>query len=104
MPTYDYRCGECGHEFEEFQSMSAEMLKTCPKCGKDVLKRAMGSGAGMIFKGGGFYQTDYKPSGEGKKADKPKLEKAPDTKTDAPKETKKTETSSDSKQTKNDTK
>jgi len=84
--------------------MSAEMLKTCPKCGKDALKRAMGSGAGMIFKGGGFYQTDYKSGGDGKKAEKPKSEKAPETKTDAPKESKRSETSSDSKPTKSDTK
>jgi putative FmdB family regulatory protein len=60
MPTYDYVCKECGHTFEEFQSMSSEFLIVCPSCGKPTLKRLMASGAGMIFKGSGFYQTDYK--------------------------------------------
>ncbi|MGH2566801.1 MAG: FmdB family zinc ribbon protein, partial [Bacteroidota bacterium] len=104
MPTYDYRCGKCGHEFEEFQSMSAEPLKTCPNCGNDTLKRAMGSGAGMIFKGSGFYQTDYKSSGDGKKADTPKTEKKTETKTETPKETPKSESSSESKETKKEKK
>ena len=96
MPTYDYRCGECGHEFEEFQSMSSESLKKCPKCGKDALKRAMGSGAGMIFKGGGFYQTDYK-KGENKA-------KASEAKKDKVKETKKAEGTTESKPAKSETK
>jgi putative FmdB family regulatory protein len=60
MPTYDYRCKECGYTFEEFQSMSSELLVTCPSCGKPALKRLMAGGAGMIFKGSGFYHTDYK--------------------------------------------
>jgi putative FmdB family regulatory protein len=60
MPTYDYVCKECGHTFEEFQSMSSEFLIVCPSCGKPALKRLMASGAGMIFKGSGFYLTDYK--------------------------------------------
>ena len=60
MPTYDYVCKECGHTFEEFQSMSSEFLTMCPSCGKPTLKRQMASGAGMIFKGSGFYLTDYK--------------------------------------------
>jgi len=60
MPTYDYHCKECGHTFEEFQSMSSDFLTVCPSCGKPALKRLMASGAGMIFKGSGFYQTDYK--------------------------------------------
>lgn len=63
MPTYAYRCVECGHEFEELQSMSAEPLVKCPNCGKNSLKRGLGGGTGMIFKGQGFYQTDYKKSG-----------------------------------------
>ena len=62
MPTYDYRCKECGYTFEEFQSMSSELLVTCPSCGKPALKRLMAGGAGMIFKGSGFYHTDYKTS------------------------------------------
>ncbi len=60
MPTYDYRCTACGHEFEAFQSMSAPVLKKCPKCGKAKLERLIGTGAGIIFKGSGFYETDYR--------------------------------------------
>ena len=59
MPTYDYKCTTCNHTFEVFQPMSAEPLKECPVC-KGKLKRIIGSGAGPIFKGSGFYQTDYK--------------------------------------------
>lgn len=60
MPTYQYECEACGHEFEELQSMTAAKLTKCPKCGKNKLSRLIGSGAGMIFKGSGFYETDYK--------------------------------------------
>jgi putative FmdB family regulatory protein len=60
MPTYDYVCGACGHEFEHFQSMSEKRLTKCPACGKARLVRKVGAGAGVIFKGTGFYQTDYK--------------------------------------------
>lgn len=59
MPTYDYKCLSCGNTFEMFQSMTAEPIKVCPNCGGEV-KRLIGSGAGPIFKGNGFYQTDYK--------------------------------------------
>ena len=60
MPTYDYACSACGHRFEEFQSMSAEPLKKCPACKKPKLERLIGPGAGVIFKGSGFYETDYR--------------------------------------------
>jgi putative FmdB family regulatory protein len=60
MPTYDYVCGGCGAEFEEFQSITAPSLRKCPKCGKLKLKRLIGTGAGIIFKGSGFYETDYR--------------------------------------------
>lgn len=60
MPTYDYVCNACGHRFEEMQAMSAEPLKKCPSCKKAKLERLIGAGAGVIFKGSGFYQTDYK--------------------------------------------
>ena len=60
MPTYDYRCQACGHEFEEFHPISQPALRKCPKCGKPKLERLIGSGAGILFKGGGFYQTDYR--------------------------------------------
>mgnify|MGYP003700960845 CR=1 FL=1 len=60
MPTYDYVCRGCDHAFEEFQSMSARPLKKCPECGERKLERLIGTGAGVIFKGGGFYETDYR--------------------------------------------
>ncbi len=60
MPTYDYICESCGCEFERFQTITAKPLRTCPKCKKRKLKRLIGAGAGVIFKGSGFYQTDYR--------------------------------------------
>jgi putative FmdB family regulatory protein len=60
MPTYEYVCRNCGHKFEELQSMSEDPLVRCPSCGKDTLARIMGTGSGLIFKGSGFYLTDYK--------------------------------------------
>lgn len=60
MPTYDYLCEKCGHRFEEFQSMAAKPLRKCPQCKKSALQRLIGAGAGVIFKGSGFYQTDYR--------------------------------------------
>jgi putative FmdB family regulatory protein len=60
MPTYEYKCQACGHEFEKFQQMSAGHIKKCPACGKLKLKRLIGTGAGLIFKGSGFYITDYR--------------------------------------------
>lgn len=64
MPTYDYKCQNCNYTFEYFQPMSADPLTECPKC-KGRLKRIIGSGAGPIFKGSGFYQTDYKSKSTG---------------------------------------
>ncbi len=60
MPTYDYRCNHCRHTFETFQSITDDCLTKCPKCGKSALQRLIGAGAGIIFKGSGFYITDYK--------------------------------------------
>ncbi|HWB20296.1 MAG TPA: FmdB family zinc ribbon protein [Phycisphaerales bacterium] len=60
MPTYEYVCEKCGHEFELFQQMSDAVKRKCPKCGKSALKRKIGIGAGVIFKGSGFYETDYR--------------------------------------------
>lgn len=62
MPTYAYECASCGHRFEEFQTMTAAVLKKCPACKKPRLQRLIGTGAGVIFKGSGFYETDYKRS------------------------------------------
>lgn len=61
MPTYEYKCMHCGHKFEEFQSITAKHLEKCPECKKKV-KRLIGSGGGLIFKGSGFYATDYRKS------------------------------------------
>ena len=60
MPTYDYKCDACNHLWEEFQSIKAEPTKKCPKCGKSKARRQIGGGAGLIFKGSGFYLTDYR--------------------------------------------
>ncbi len=60
MPTYDYRCAKCEHEWELFQSIKADPVKKCPKCGKMSAKRVIGPGAAIVFKGSGFYQTDYR--------------------------------------------
>jgi len=62
MPTYDYRCDACGHVFDAFQSITEAALKKCPKCKKNKLRRLIGAGSGIIFKGSGFYETDYKRS------------------------------------------
>ena len=66
MPTYEYACRLCEHEFEVFQSMKDDPLSRCPSCGEDGLKRLIGLGAGIIFKGSGFYETDYKRKGSKK--------------------------------------
>lgn len=88
MPTYEYECRKCGHQFEKFQPITAAPVKACPKC-KGRVARLLSGGAGIIFKGSGFYQTDYKKSsnathkpGKGgeQKADAAKTE----TKTDKP--------------------
>jgi len=62
MPTYEYLCEECGYRFEKFQKMSDEPIKECPKCGGKT-ERLIGGGMGIVFKGSGFYSTDYKDSG-----------------------------------------
>ncbi|MBI3722952.1 zinc ribbon domain-containing protein [bacterium] len=60
MPTYDYECDACEHRFEVFQSITSDPIDKCPKCGKKKARRLIGAGAGLIFKGSGFYCTDYK--------------------------------------------
>ena len=60
MPTYDYVCDGCGHAFELFQSMTDSVKKTCPKCKKKKLRRLIGAGGAIVFKGSGFYKTDYR--------------------------------------------
>jgi putative FmdB family regulatory protein len=74
MPTYEYQCDACQHNFDEFQSFSEKPLKKCPKCGKAKLRRVFGTGAAVIFKGSGFYQTDYRSESykQGAKAEEAK--------------------------------
>ena len=59
MPTYDYKCNKCDHSFEVLQSINADKLTTCPECKKEALQRLIGTGGMIVFKGGGFYDTDY---------------------------------------------
>jgi len=73
MPTYEYQCTSCGHKFECFQSITADPIEKCPKCGAKV-KRLIGNGSGIIFKGSGFYQTDYRSK---EYRDKAKAESSP---------------------------
>ncbi len=72
MPTYEYICKNCECEFERFQSITARPLRKCPECGQSTLKRLVGTGSGIIFKGSGFYQTDYRSESykEGEKSEK----------------------------------
>jgi putative FmdB family regulatory protein len=78
MPTYEYRCGACGHEFERFQAMTASSVTKCPSCGKRKVRRLIGSGGALIFKGSGFYATDYRSASykEGAKKDGPPAAKS----------------------------
>lgn len=77
MPTYDYECDSCGHEFELFQTISEAVKRKCPECGKLKLRRLFGTGAAVVFKGSGFYQTDYRSESytKGAEKDKKKTEK-----------------------------
>lgn len=68
MPTYEYKCNACGHKFEKFQSITAVPIKRCPQCGKDKAQRLIGTGAGLLFKGSGFYITDYRSDSYKEKA------------------------------------
>ena len=104
MPTYDYECDACGHEFELFQSIMEPVQKKCPKCGKLKLRRLFGTGAAVVFKGSGFYQTDYRSESykKGAEKDKPASESKSDSKSDSKSESKSeskpsTESKSDSK-------
>ena len=89
MPTYDYECGACGHTFELFQSINDPVKRKCPECKKSKLKRLFGTGAAVMFKGSGFYQTDYRSDSYKKAAEAEK--KAT---TESSKDSKKTESKS----------
>jgi len=98
MPTYDYICENCEYQFERFQSITARPIRKCPKCGKVSLQRLIGAGAGVIFKGPGFYQTDYRSESykkaqesEKKTTDKDTTKKETETKTKETKPSKKAE-------------
>lgn len=96
MPTYDYVCEGCGHGFEHFQSMTSRRLRKCPACGERKLQRLVGAGAGLIFKGSGFYETDYKRAGasaRGGSAGSSKSETSTETNGDAKTESKDSGTS-----------
>jgi putative FmdB family regulatory protein len=84
MPTYEYVCRSCKHEFETFQSMTESPKRKCPKCGKSALERKIGLGAAVLFKGSGFYQTDYRSESykKGADAEKPASDKKADAKAD----------------------
>jgi len=85
MPTYDYECSSCGHALEVFQGINDPVLTQCPECGKKKLVRQFGTGAAIVFKGSGFYQTDYRSEGYKKAAEKEKKSSEPksDSKSDA---------------------
>lgn len=72
MPTYDYECDACSHKFEHFQSINDPVLKKCPECKKSKLRRLFGTGAAIMFKGSGFYQTDYRSESYKKRASEDK--------------------------------
>lgn len=88
MPTYEYLCKSCNYEFEEFQPMSADALIICPKCAEPTLKRLMSSGAGLVFKGSGFYLTDYKKTDSKSKVSSSKSETSGGTKVESKSEAK----------------
>ena len=77
MPTYEYICDNCKYQFERFQSIKAKPTRKCPKCGKLSVQRLIGAGAGIIFKGSGFYQTDYRSEGYKKAAESDKKDSTP---------------------------
>lgn len=88
MPTYDYRCDACEHEFELFQSIKDKQKRKCPACGRQKLRRLFGTGAAVVFKGSGFYQTDYRSESykKGAEADKKASQPASEKKDSAKKE------------------
>lgn len=89
MPTYEYRCNACEHEFEQFQSIKASPIKKCPACGRQKVERLISGGGAVLFKGSGFYETDYRSSSyqkaaeAEKKAAEPKPDGKPDGKSDS---------------------
>ena len=98
MPTYEYECSQCGKTFDEYQSITAPALQDCPLChSKKTLQRLIGKGGGILFKGSGFYETDYRSQGYRKSAEKDKKSKTPEKSSKPSKDTGK---SSDAKKSK----
>ena len=99
MPTYEYICRQCEHEFEVFQSMTESAKRKCPKCGKNALERKIGLGAAVLFKGSGFYQTDYRSESYKKaaEAEKPSGDKKADTDSKGESKSAKSESKAESK-------
>ena len=83
MPTYDYVCEHCGYDFEQFQMITAKPIRKCPRCGREGVKRLIGVGAGIIFRGSGFYETDYRSESYKKAAEKEKSPTSKDTEKNA---------------------
>ncbi len=100
MPTYDYECDACGHTYELFQKITEDPVKKCPECKKNKARRLFGTGAAIVFKGSGFYETDYRSESykKGAKDEKKKSESKSDSKSDSTKsDSKKSEPKTDSK-------
>ena len=102
MPTYDYECGACEHTLEIFQSIKESPKRKCPKCGRLKLRRLLGSGAAVVFKGSGFYQTDYRSESYKKQAaaDKKAASESSSTSADTKSDSKKPESKKSEKATK----
>jgi len=97
MPTYDYECGNCEHTFELFQTISEPLKRKCPECGRLKLKRLIGAGAAVVFKGSGFYQTDYRSESYKKSASAEKKAQSDSSSKKSKKSDKKPTANSDSK-------
>ncbi len=96
MPTYDYRCKACSHEFELFQSMKDSPKRKCPECGKNALERLIGTGAALLFKGSGFYETDYRSDSYKKAKEAESKSSSGESKSESKSETKSDSKSSES--------
>jgi len=104
MPTYEYICAACGYEFEQFQSIKADPTRICPNCGADQAQRKISGGAAIIFKGGGFYETDYRSESynDAKKKDTEAAGGKSDSKSDAKSEPAKAESTKSAEPAKGD--
>ncbi len=104
MPTYDYECDACGHTYELFQNISASKKSKCPECGRMKLRRLFGIGAAVMFKGSGFYQTDYRSESYKKAADADKKASSESKSESSSSESKKSSDSKSSSSSKSDSK